>query len=43
VEGVFVLLQYFFEEVVVEALTVRIEGWVDVEPLVDSHCVNLVE
>jgi hypothetical protein len=25
-------LQYIFEEVVVEALADRIEGWVDVEP-----------
>ncbi|KAF4627925.1 hypothetical protein G7Y89_g10226 [Cudoniella acicularis] len=43
VDGVFVCLQYFFEEVVVEALVVRIEGWVDVEPLIDFHCVYLVE
>jgi hypothetical protein len=43
VDSVFVLLQYFFEEVVVDILAARIEGWIDVEPLVDSHCVNLVE
>jgi hypothetical protein len=43
VDGVFVFLQYFFEEVVVEALAARIEGWVDVEPLIDSHCVYLIE
>ena len=43
VDGVFVFLQYFFEEVVVEALAARIEGWVDDEPLIDSHCVYLIE
>jgi hypothetical protein len=43
VDGVFVFLQYFFEEVVVEALAARIEGWVDVEPLIDSHCVYLLK
>lgn len=43
VDGVFVLLQYFFEEVVVEALAARIEGGVEVKPLIDSHCVCLVE
>jgi hypothetical protein len=29
--------------VVVEALAARIEGWVDVEPLIDSHYVYLVK
>jgi hypothetical protein len=43
VDGVFVFVQYFFEEVVVEALAARIEGWVDVEPLIDSHYVYLVK
>jgi hypothetical protein len=43
VDGVFVLLQYLFEGVVVDILAARIEGWIDVEPFVDSHCVNLVE
>lgn len=43
VDGASVLLRYFFKEVGIEALTIRIEGWADVEPLVDSHCVNLAE
>jgi hypothetical protein len=40
VDSVFVLLQYFFEEVVVDILPARIQGWIDVEALVDSHCIN---
>ena len=43
VNGVFVLSQYFLEKEVVDILAARIEGWIDVEPLVDSHCVNFVE
>lgn len=34
---VYVLLLYFVEKAVVEFLTVRIEDWVDVETLINSH------